>query len=210
VSEDAALVERLRAGDADAFVGVVRAWSPAMLRVARAFVASDATAEECVQEAWIGVLRGLDGFEGRSQVRTWALRIVTNIAQRRGARDGRVVPVAIEEDAGPTVDPRRFRPAGEKWAGGWTEAGAPMEWDPERFLLAGETLSVVAAALHALPPRQRAVVSLRDVQGLSADEVCEALELSAANQRVLLHRGRARLRQALEDYHRSGVEATPA
>jgi RNA polymerase sigma-70 factor (ECF subfamily) len=208
--DDAALVERLRAGDSDAFVMVVRAWSPAMLRVARAFVASEATAEECVQEAWLGILRGLDGFEGRSQLRTWALRIVTHIAQRRGARDGRVVPVALEEDDGPAVDPRRFRPAGERWAGGWTEAGAPVEWDPEGFLLAGETLAVVGAALAALPARQRAVVSLRDVQGLSAEEVCDALELTAANQRVLLHRGRARLRQALEDYHRSAVEAASA
>jgi RNA polymerase sigma-70 factor (ECF subfamily) len=205
VIEDAELVNRLRAGDAEAFTAVVRAWSPAMLRVARAFVASDATAEECVQEAWLGILRGLDGFEGRSLLRTWALRIVTHIAQRRGARDGRVVPMAMEEDEGPTVDPRRFRPAGEKWAGGWTEQGAPIDWDPEGFVLAGEALAVVAAALEALPARQRAVVALRDVQGLSADEVCDALELSAANQRVLLHRARARLRQALEDYQRTGV-----
>jgi RNA polymerase sigma-70 factor, ECF subfamily len=210
VGDDAELVLRLRGGDADAFGTIVRAWSPAMLRVARAFVSSEATAEECVQEAWLAILRGLDGFEGRSRLRTWALRIVAHISQRRGARDGRVVPFAMEEDEGPTVDPRRFRPSGEQWAGGWTERGAPVDWDPEGFVMAGEALAVIAGALAALPDRQRAVVALRDVQGLPAEEVCAVLELSPANQRVLLHRGRARLRQALEDYHRSGVETASA
>jgi RNA polymerase sigma-70 factor (ECF subfamily) len=207
-SQDAELVRRLRAGDGEAFAAIVREWSPAMLRLARTFVSSHATAEECVQEAWLGVLRGLDGFEGRSRLKTWSLRIVVHIAQRRGARDGRVVPWAMEEDNGPTVDPRRFRAPGERWAGGWTEAGAPLAWDPEAFVLAGEALAVVAEALEQLPARQRAVVGLRDGQGLSAEEVCEALELTPANQRVLLHRGRARLRQALEDYHRSGVSVS--
>jgi RNA polymerase sigma-70 factor, ECF subfamily len=206
-SQDAELLRRLRAGDAEAFTAVVREWSPGMLRLARAFVSSHATAEECVQEAWLGVLRGLDGFEGRSQLRTWTSRIVINIARRRGVRDGRVLAWADEEEAGPTVDPRRFRPPGERWAGGWTERGAPTAWDPESSVLAAEELRVLTAGLERLPDRQRAVVALRDVHGLPADEVCAVLELTPANQRVLLHRGRAHLRQLLEDYHRSGVGA---
>ncbi|WP_037411452.1 RNA polymerase sigma factor [Candidatus Solirubrobacter pratensis] len=168
----------------------------------------DAT-EECVQEAWLGVIRGLDGFEGRSRLRTWAVGIVVNIARRRAQRDGRVVPwTALEDDSGPTVDPHRFRVAGERWAGGWTEQGAPRAWEPEAALLSGEAMDVLASGLAELPPRQRAVVTLRDVHGLTPEEVCGVLDLTLGNQRVLLHRGRARLRQLLEDYHRPDVEAT--
>lgn len=203
---DVQLLARLRAGDEAAFSAVVREWSPVMLRVAGSFVASRASAEECVQEAWLGVIRGLEGFEGRSQLRTWTLTIVANIARRRGRRDGRMVLGAFADgDDGPAVDPRRFRPAGEQWAGGWTAQGAPRAWEPESMLLAGETLAVLLAGLRDLPPRQRAVVALRDVHGLSAEEVCAVLEVSAGNQRLLLHRGRARLRQQLEDYHRAEV-----
>jgi RNA polymerase sigma-70 factor (ECF subfamily) len=205
---DAELLARLRAGEEAAFSAVVRDWSPLMLRVAGTFVGSRASAEECVQEAWLGVIRGLEGFEGRSQLRTWAMTIVANIARRRGERDGRMVLGAFADgDDGPTVDPRRFRPAGEQWAGGWTAQGAPRAWDPEAMVLAGETLAILLAGLRDLPPRQRAVVALRDVHGLSAEEVCDVLELSAGNQRILLHRGRARLRELLEDYHRSEVAA---
>jgi RNA polymerase sigma-70 factor, ECF subfamily len=205
---DVQLLARLRAGDEAAFAAVVRDWSPLMLRVAGTFVGSRASADECVQEAWLGVIRGLERFEGRARLRTWALTIVANIARRRGERDGRVVlgAFAAGED-GPTVDPRRFRPSGEQWAGGWTAQGAPQAWDPEAMLLAGEAMDVLLAGLRGLPARQRAVVALRDVHGLSADEVCAVLELSAGNQRLLLHRGRARLRQLLEDYHRAEVAA---
>jgi RNA polymerase sigma-70 factor, ECF subfamily len=207
--DETELLRRLRAGDERQFAEIVRDWSPVMLRVAATFVTSNASAEECVQEAWLGVIRGLDRFEGRSRLRTWAIGIVVNIARRRGRRDGRIVPwTATEDESGPTVDPRRFRPAGEQWAGGWTERGAPREWEPEAVLLAGETMELLARGLAELPPRQRAVVTLYDVHGLTAEEVCTVLELSAANQRVLLHRGRARLRQLLEDYHRPGVEMT--
>jgi RNA polymerase sigma-70 factor, ECF subfamily len=209
-SRDAALVQRLRAGDAETFAGIVREWSPSMLRLARTFVSSHASAEECVQDAWLGVLRGLDGFEGRSRLRTWALRIVVNIARRRALRDARVVAWAMDGEDGPTVDRRRFRPPGAEWAGGWTEHGAPAPWDPESFVLDGEVMDVLNDALEELPARQRAVVSLHDVHGLSAQEVCTALALTPANQRVLLHRGRARLRQVLEDYRRGAVEAVPA
>jgi RNA polymerase sigma-70 factor (ECF subfamily) len=206
---DAELLRRLRAGDERAFREVVRAWSPMLLRVAGSFVTTHASAEECVQEAWLAVIRGLDGFQGRSRLRTWVVGILVNIARRRGQRDGRSEPWAFAEDApGPTVDPRRFRPPGEQWAGGWTEQGAPREWEPEAVLLAGEAMELLKRGLAELPPRQRAVVTLCDVHGLTADEACTALELTPGNQRVLLHRGRARLRQLLEDYHRPGVETS--
>jgi RNA polymerase sigma-70 factor (ECF subfamily) len=209
MGDDIELVGRLRTGDERAFGEIVRAWSPMLLRVAGSFVTTHASAEECVQEAWLAVIRGLDGFEGRSRLRTWVVGIVVNVARRRAERDGRVVPWApLEEESGPTVDPRRFRPSGERWAGGWTEQGAPREWDPETVLLAGEAMERLTRGLAELPARQRAVVTLYDVHGLTTDEVCAALELSPGNQRVLLHRGRARLRQLLEDYHRPGVAAS--
>ncbi len=208
VCDDAELLRRLRAGDERAFGEIVREWSPLLLRVAGSFVTTHASAEECVQEAWLVVIRGLEGFEGRSRLRTWVVGIVVNIARRRAERDGRVVPwTAAEEESGPTVDPHRFRAAGEQWAGGWTEQGAPREWEPEARLLAGEAMELLTRGLAELPPRQRAVVALHDVHGLTAEEVCALLELSPGNQRVLLHRGRARLRQLLEDYHRPGVGA---
>ena len=206
-SDDAGLLRRLRAGDERAFGEVVREWSPLLLRVAGSFVTTHASAEECVQEAWLAVIRGLDGFEGRSRLRTWVVGIVVNIARRRAERDGRVVlSTAVDEEPGPTVDARRFRPAGEQWAGGWTEQGAPRDWDPEAMLLSSEAVELLIRGLAELPLRQRAVVTLYDVHGLTAEEVCAVLDISPGNQRVLLHRGRARLRQLLEDYHRPGVE----
>ena len=202
MEDDAQLVARLRAGDQAAFAAVVREWSPLMLRVARSIVSTHASAEECVQDAWLGVIRGLDAFEGRARLRTWTLRIVVNIARRRAERDRVVQPTAaLDGEPGPTVDPRRFRSAGEQWAGGWTERGAPKEWDPERAALDGEVLTLLMRGLEDLPPRQRAVVALRDVHGLTREEICETLELTPANQRVLLHRGRAHLRRLLEDYY---------
>jgi RNA polymerase sigma-70 factor, ECF subfamily len=208
---EAELLRRLRAGDERAFAEIVRSWSPAMLRVAATFVTTHASAEECVQEAWLGVIRGLERFEGRSRLRTWAIGIVVNIARRRALRDGRfVLWDASEDESGPTVDPRRFRPSGEQWAGGWTEHGAPRAWEPEAALLAGETMELLARGLAELPPRQRAVVTLHDVHGLTAEEVCAVLGLSPGNRRVLLHRGRARLRELLEDHRRPPAEVTAA
>jgi RNA polymerase sigma-70 factor, ECF subfamily len=205
--DDAELLGRLRAGDERAFGQIVREWSPLLLRVAGSFVSTHASAEECVQEAWLGVIRGLDRFEGRARLRTWVVGILVNVARRRAERDGRVLLWApLDEESGPTVDPRRFRGPSERWAGGWTEQGAPREWEPEAVLLAGEAMDVLMRGLQELPYRQRAVVTLHDVHGLSADEVCTVLELTAGNQRVLLHRGRARLRQLLEDYHRPPVQ----
>jgi RNA polymerase sigma-70 factor (ECF subfamily) len=207
--DEDALVGRLRAGDAGAFEEIVTAWSPLMLRVARAHVSTGASAEEVVQDAWLAVIQGLDRFEGRSALRTWVLRILINIAKSRGVREARSVPwSAIEDDGGPTVDPARFRGAGEAWAGHWTEAGMPRAWQPlpEDAVLSAEVRALLFAALDTLPERQRAVVSLRDVHGLSAEEVCDLLGLTAANQRVLLHRGRAGVRAVLERHYQETGE----
>lgn len=195
VPADTELVARLRAGDEATFAQLVRAWSPAMLRVARVHVHSHATAEEVVQETWLGVLRALDGFEGRAQLRTWVFRILVNTASRHGKREARM----NAELAGPTVDPARFRGDDDpEWPRHWRDDAVPIGTDPEPALLAREFRDVLATALSELPERQRAVVELRDVHGFDAEEVCELLDLTPANQRVLLHRGRARLRATWE------------
>jgi RNA polymerase sigma-70 factor (ECF subfamily) len=190
----------LRAGDEDAFVTLVRRHHGAMVRVAQIYVGSRTIAEEVAQEAWVGALNGLDRFEGRSSLKTWLFRIVTNLAKTRAVREGRTIPFSSlrtpENVPEPAVEPERFRsPEDPRWPGHW--ASKPHEW-PEERLLAGETLQVVAAAIEALPGSQRAVIVLRDVEGWSADEVCNALELTETNQRVLLHRARSKVRKALE------------
>jgi RNA polymerase sigma-70 factor (ECF subfamily) len=203
---DADLVRRLREGDEAAFAGIVDAWSPMLLRVARNFVSTDASAQEIVQDTWLAVVRGIDRFEGRSALRTWVFRILTNLGKTRGVREARAVPWSSlsADDSGPTVDPRRFRGPDDEWASNWTPVGVPRPFEPspEVATLAGEIRTEVGRALRLLPERQRTVVTLRDVHGMTADEVCATLEISAANQRVLLHRGRARLREALENYYR--------
>jgi RNA polymerase sigma-70 factor (ECF subfamily) len=200
---DAALVERLRAGDRAAFSAVVTDYSPMMRHVARGYVASTTAADDVVQEAWLTVIRSLETFEGRSALRTWIVGIVVNIARRHGAKDARTVPwSAMEADGVGTVDPARFQGQDAPHPGAWTSVGAPSPWAPERRALDAETLGLLGAALATLPESQRLVVTLRDVDGLSGEEVCAALGLTAGNQRILLHRGRARLRQELEDYYR--------
>ena len=204
---DQALLCRLRRGDEQAFDHLVRAWWPPMLRVARGFVSTDASAQEVVQDTWLVVIRGLAGFEGRSSLRTWVFRILVNIAKTRGVKEQQTIPlsaVAADEDTGPTVDPSRFRDPGDpEWPRHWTSAGTPRRWDtdPEAEVIRGETRGLVSAAVEALPPRQRQVVVLRDVQGFDSGEVCELLGMTPENQRVLLHRGRAKVRAALEVYY---------
>jgi RNA polymerase sigma-70 factor (ECF subfamily) len=159
-------------------------------------------AEEVVQETWLGVLRGLDRFEGRSSLRTWVFRIAANIARTRAVRERRSLPFSSLPGADePAVDPDRFLPAGDpRFPGGW--ARGPAAWElPEERLLAGETREIIRAAIEALPPAQRLVVTLRDVEGWSADEACAALALTDGNQRVLLHRARSKLRAALERHY---------
>jgi RNA polymerase sigma-70 factor, ECF subfamily len=210
---DRELVDRLRLGDEAAFSGIVSGWSPMMLRVARGHVSTDASCEEVVQETWMAVVRGIDRFEGRSSLRTWVFRILTNLAKTRGVREARSVPMSSWAPAdvdGPTVAPDRFRAADDQYPHNWTPVGAPTPWQPgpEQSAVAGETRELLGAALQGLPERQRVVVTLRDVHGLSSDEVCAALDLSPANQRVLLHRGRAKLRAVLEDYYRGSEVAS--
>jgi RNA polymerase sigma-70 factor, ECF subfamily len=208
---DDALLQRLRDRDERAFDELVRAWSPLMLRVARGFVSTDASAQEVVQEAWLGVIRGLASFEGRSSLRTWVFRILVNIAKTRGVKEQRSTPLSAlgpEDTNSPTVDPDRFRGADDpEWPRHWTTAGVPRRWDvdPEVGVLRTETRALVSAALEELPERQRAVLVLRDVQGFDSDEVCDLLGVTAENQRVLLHRGRAKVRSALEAYYTGGA-----
>ena len=212
-AQDEQLVARLRKGDESAFAEIVTGWSPLMLRVARGHLSTDASCEEIVQETWMAVVRGLDGFEGRSSLRTWVFRILTNLAKTRGVREARSMPISswgAADDSGPTVDPDRFRGPDDQFPQHWTPLGQPTPWEPgpEQSAIAAETRQKLAVALAVLPERQRTVVSLRDVHGLSSTEVCEALGVSATNQRVLLHRGRAKLRTVLEDYHRSLGDVT--
>jgi RNA polymerase sigma-70 factor, ECF subfamily len=210
VDPDTALLVRLRAGDENAFAQVVDAWSPMLLRVARTFVSTDASAQEIVQETWLAVVRGLERFEGRSTLKTWVFSILTNVGRTTGARESRSLPLSSlsPDDEGPTVEPGRFLGAGDEWARHWTPGGAPVPWQltPEDHVLAGEIRTHVARALTELPERQRVVVALRDVHGMTADEVCDVLEISPENQRVLLHRGRARMRAALDVFHVSRTE----
>jgi RNA polymerase sigma-70 factor (ECF subfamily) len=203
---DLRLVQRLRAGDEAAFELLVSRLSPGLLRVARQFVSTQAVAEEVVQETWLGVLRGIDRFEGRSSLRTWIYRILTNRARTRGVVEHRTVPFAAlaARELGrdePAVDPDRFLPADhERVPYHW--ASPPRRWDtsPEAALSHAETLRLVQGAIAELPPAQRAVVTMRDLEGLDSDEVCVILELTPGNQRVLLHRGRSKLRAVLEEH----------
>jgi RNA polymerase sigma-70 factor (ECF subfamily) len=201
-SEDRALVAALRAGDEAAFTGLFDRLGPSMLRFARSFVSSQAVAEEVVQETWLGVLKGLDRFEGRSSLKTWIFRILANMARTRGERESRSVPfssLAGAEGDEPAVDPSRFGPEG-MWL------APPDSWEdvPEERLLAKETLSAIEAAIALLPGAQRTVISLRDVAGWSADDVCNVLDISETNQRVLLHRARSKVRRALEAHLAGG------
>lgn len=199
---DARLVAALRAGDEDAYRRLVADWHPMLLRVAQIFVPSRAVAEEVVQDAWLRVLGALDRFEGRSSLRTWVFRILANTAKTRAQREGRVVPFSALDDPGrvpePAVDADRFLdPEHERYPGHWS---SPPRALPEERLLAAETRERIAAAIDELPAAQRAVITLRDVAGWDAADVCNALDLTEVNQRVLLHRARARVRRALEDY----------
>jgi RNA polymerase sigma-70 factor (ECF subfamily) len=196
------LVAALRRGDEAAFAELIDRYQPALLSVATRYVGCRSVAEEVVQETWLGLLRGIDEFEGRSSLKTWLFRILVNTAMSRSRRERRCVPFsalgsADAPDEG--VEPERFIDgADHRWRGGW--AAAPSDWEtvPEERLLSGEMLDYVKQAIEALPDRQRQVIVLRDVEGWSSEEVREALELSEANQRVLLHRARSKVRAALE------------
>jgi RNA polymerase sigma-70 factor (ECF subfamily) len=208
--EEEHLLGRLRAGDERAFMELVDSYGPLMLRVALGYVRTPAIAEEVVQDAWMGVLSGLDRFEGRSSLKTWILRILVNRAQTRGAREARCVPfscVAEFDDGEPAVDAVRFLPADHhQWPGHWSIP--PHSWAamPEEHLLSQETMGIIRRAIRELPPRQRDVLELRDVAGWESDEVCTALGISHGNQRVLLHRARSAIRAVLERHLDSTID----
>ena len=203
------LIDALRRGDESSFSRLVDLHHTSMVRVARLYVATAAAAEEVAQEAWLGVLQGLAKFEGRCTLKAWIFAIVANCAKSRGVRDRRTIPlssVTQEDDGGPSVDPERFLDNGHpRWPGHWSQP--PEAWD-EDALVSHETLEAIAAAMAQLPQMQRAVMTMRDVEGLGSDETCQVLGISEANQRVLLHRARSKVRKALESYLHEG-EVTP-
>jgi RNA polymerase sigma-70 factor (ECF subfamily) len=205
---DAAVVRALRAGDEGAFASLVDRYYDTMLRVARTYVGTKEAAEDVVQETFLGVVQGIDRFEERSSLRTWMFRILVNRARTRGERENRTRPFSaltseLENDE-PSVDPDRFVSEG-RWAGFWA-APPSAHHIPEAHVLAAEAGDRLMAAIEALPPAQRTVITLRDVKGFSATEVCELLDISEANQRVLLHRARSKARAALERYLDERVE----
>jgi RNA polymerase sigma-70 factor, ECF subfamily len=207
--DERALVEVLRAGDETAFMMLVDELGPSMRRVARMYVSTDAVADEVVQETWLGVLKGLHGFEGRSTLRTWIFRILVNTAKTRGQREHRSVPfasIAGDDLDGPTFDPGAFLTSGDA-EGHWSTL--PFDWRgmPEEHAEATETLHVIGGAIATLPPMQAEVIRMRDVLGWTSEEVRNALDITETNQRVLLHRARAKVRGALNDHFRMVSEA---
>jgi RNA polymerase sigma-70 factor, ECF subfamily len=204
-ADELKLIAGLRAGDESAFETLIERYDRSLLRLAMLYVPSRTVAEEVVQETWLGVLQGLGRFEGRSSLKTWLFRILTNRARTRGQREGRSIPFSAvwnpdADPAEPAVEPERFRPAEDKWHGGWVSF--PRNWDelPEQRLLSAETRAQIQQAIDALPESQREVITLRDVEGWAAEEVCNILGISESNQRVLLHRARSKVRRALEQY----------
>ena len=196
------MIAALRAGEEVAFSSLVDRHHPSMVRIATAFVPSRAVAEEVAQEAWLGVLKGIDRFEGRSSLRTWIFRIVVNVAKTRGLRESRSVPFSSLEAAPgePSVDPDRFHPAGHLEASAWSDPPKAWEGSPEQRILATEVRAVIDGAIDGLSPGQRSVIMLRDVEGWDPEEVCNVLGITETNHRVLLHRARSKVRRALEEY----------
>jgi RNA polymerase sigma-70 factor (ECF subfamily) len=201
-SDETALIAGLRAGDEGVYADLVDRHTPSMLRVARGYVRTHATAEEVVQEAWIALLKGIAKFEGRSSLRTWLFTILINIAKARALRERRDTEVEVMAFTGGSVDPARFRAADDAWPGHWRQEAVPSRFPetPEGSVLGDEMIAVARRELDKLPERQRTVVTMRDMLGFESAEVCELLGISVANQRVLLHRGRSAVRQVLEDY----------
>jgi len=197
VQTEASLIADLRAGDEAAFRSLIEMYHATLVRVARMYVSTQAVAEEVAQETWLAVFEGIERFEGRSSLKTWLFRILTNRAKTRGIREGRTLPFSSLEPEAPAVEPERFHGGEHNWPG---HCAAMPSTFPDERLLAAETRAVLEEAISQLPPTQRAVISLRDVEGWSAEEVCNALTLTETNQRVLLHRARSAVRAALERY----------
>lgn len=204
VGSETVLLQRLRAGDEMAFRAVVKQHHQPMRRLALSFVQTESVADEVVQETWLAVIRGLGDFEGRCSLKSWIFQILVNRARSRGARERRITPFSSlgdqADEFGETVDPERFLPAGSRFEGYWAVAPSRFFALPEEQLLAQETTELVEEAIQDLPARQQQVMRLRDIEGWSSEDVCDSLSISAANQRVLLHRARAAVRAALESH----------
>jgi len=204
-TDERELISRLRRKDETAFTSLIAAHHGSLLRVARLYVNCSEVAQEVVQDTWLGVIKGIDGFEGRSSLKTWIFQILINRARSRGEREGRSIPFSAYFDAQtapaePAVDPSQFNENDPEWPGGWVTQ--PRNWGatPEQVLLSSELRAYTQAAIDALPPSQREVITLRDVQGWTSEEVCNVLGVSETNQRVVLHRARSKVRQALDQY----------
>ncbi len=197
-TQDQELLARIAEGEEAAFTELVQLHHASMVRIAMLYVSSASVAQEVVQETWLAVLKGIDRFEGRSALKTWIFRILTNRAKTRGQREGRSLPFSAlgKEDQEPAVDPARFNSKG-RWA------DPPSTWEvttPEAVMERGQAMEALQAALEELPPQQQAVVRLRDVEGWDSQDVCNVLDVSETNQRVLLHRGRSKLRKTLAEH----------
>ena len=204
-ADDLYVVEQLRNGNEDAFVAMIDRYAPTMLRLAMVYVRAWAVAEEVVQETWMGILEGLGRFEGRSSLKTWMFRILTNCAKTRAQREGRSIPFSSLEDsdtdhAEQAVDPDRFLPVDHRWPGHWVSF--PSNWEEmlEDRILSQETSDCINRAIEALPPNQREIITLRDIEGWTSEETCAFRGISEVNQRVLLHRARSKVRRVLEEY----------
>jgi RNA polymerase sigma-70 factor (ECF subfamily) len=199
------VVDCLRRGEESAFVSLISRYHTLMVRVAMMYVADQATAEEIVQDTWIGVLEGIDRFEGRSSIKTWIFKILTNKARTRGAQENRGLAFlsleTIEGTDEPAVDPERFRPADDpQMPDSWANPPIPWAGAPEAHALNQEILRTLRDAIDTLPPRQRSILLLHDIEGWASHEICNVFNLTETNHRVLLHRARSKVRQALECY----------
>ncbi len=206
------LLTALRAREEAAFTYLVEQYHAALVRVAQIFVRDSTIAEEVAQETWLAVLNGVDGFEGRSSLKTWIFTILANKARTSGQREGRTISYSELEEQQPhqpTVDPARFNdPSAKEWPNHWAAGAAPASWEgiPEDVLVAQETMQLVRTTIDALPENQRLVITLHDLDLMSAQEICNILAISETNQRVLLHRARAKVREALEGYLKTEQE----
>ncbi len=204
-TSDLTQLEALRQGDEAAFLALVREFHPALVRIASLYVADHSVAEEVAQETWLGVLKGLERFEGRSSLKTWIFSIATNIATTRGQRERRSLPFSalveseLEADE-PAVPPDRFQTEADKYPGGWVSFPAAWDVTVDQQFLSGELMGYLEQAIKALPPTQCTVITLRDIEGWTSEEVCNVLGLDETNQRVLLHRARSKVRRALDQY----------
>ena len=199
------LLHLLRQRDEKAFAQLIEQYHASLVRLAGIYVQDMTTAEEVAQETWLAVLQGLERFEGRSSLKTWVFSILTNKAKTRSRRESRTLSyTSLEESlqSQPTVDPQRFRDPAEAGANHWTKGAEPASWAgiPEEVLLSQETMETIRRTIESLPETQRLVITLHDQEEISTQEICNILGITETNQRVLLHRARARLRQALEDY----------